>query len=77
MVRAADIIEEIHYRHGAIVSGRMCDALHSIAAVFPGAECMEWRNGPSEKWQRKPQPHGAQRAREIAASIGDTDETQR
>lgn len=66
---AAETIAEIHYAHGAVIGGAMADALHSIATVFPGAESWWWRNGPGEKWESKPQPHGAQRAREIAASI--------
>lgn len=71
MSKAADIIKEIHYQHGAVVSGRMIDTLHSIVTVFPDAECLEWRNGPRERWQRKPQPDGAKRAREIADEIGE------
>ncbi len=70
MTKAADTIKEVHYTNGAVVSGRMIDALCSIAWILYGSECIEWRNGPNERWQRKPQPHGAQLAREIAAKIG-------
>lgn len=78
-MNAVDIIEELHVETAggtAVLSGRMVDALDSIARVFPDGRAEWWCNDPGGEWREgnlgdktNHTPGGPQRTDETAALI--------